>query len=119
LINVICDNAMINAYALDKKEIAPAFIQEVADDLCLAGTSSRVPALRRAIAVESPNGHAGNAVVPEKFFHELREALVDAMGPMAQIVLAEHVKLLGQSLDHFPREKIAGLIESVSREIFD
>jgi len=148
LINVICDNAMINAYALDKREIAPAFIQEVADDLCLSGAPNRMAPIRRDVAVhaetrfapraeplktppvqlvkghrpaaaDNPSGASGQAVVSEKFFHELREALVDAMGPMAQIVLAEHVKLLGQSLDHFPKEKIAGLIESVSREIFD
>ena len=148
LINVICDNAMINAYALDKREITPGFIQEVAEDLCLSGTPNRFPPTRRdvavrgeprvtprpeplktlpvqlvknhrsSVAVENP-GSAAVQAVPEKFFHELREALIDAMGPMAQIVLVEHVKLLGQSLDHFPREKVAGLIESVSREIFD
>jgi|ERR1044071_568925 type II secretory pathway predicted ATPase ExeA len=149
LINVICDNAMINAYALDKREVAPAFIQEVAEDLSLSGTPNRLPPVRRevafraearaaarsetaktppvqlvkshraAVVTDNLNGASGQAIVSEKFFHELREALVDAMGPMAQIVLAEHVKLLGQSLDHFPREKVAGLIESVSREIFD
>ena len=149
LINVICDNAMINAYALDKKEIAPVFIQEVADDLNLSVSPNRLSPIRREAAVraeprviprpgsvktlpvqlvksqprssvtaESPNSSAFQAV-PEKFFHELREALVDAMGPMAQIVLQEHVKLLDQSLEHFPREKVIGLIESVSREIFD
>ncbi len=41
------------------------------------------------------------------------------MGPMAHIVLAEHVKLLGASSDRFPREKIDRLVDSVSREIFD
>lgn len=149
LINVMCDNAMINAYALDKKEIEPALIQEVADDLCLSGTVPRLPAIRRDISarvdsrapvplevvkpqvvplLKTPrsnvpsdyvNGRSFDAVVPEKFFLSLREALIDAMGPMAQIVLSEHVKQFGASLDHFPREKIGSLIESVSREIFD
>ena len=41
------------------------------------------------------------------------------MGPMAHIVLAEHVKLLGASSDRFPQEKIDRLVDSVSREIFD
>jgi general secretion pathway protein A len=149
LINVICDNAMINAYALDKREVAPVFIQEVADDLNLSVTPNRLSPIRREAAVRAEprvvprpesvktlpvqlvksqarssltvenQSHGAAQVVPEKFFHELREALVDAMGPMAQIVLLEHVKLLGQSLEYFPREKVAGLIESVSREIFD
>ena len=149
LINVICDNAMISAYAVDKMEIAPVFIQEVAEDLNLSVTPNRLPPVRReaaaraeprvmarpepvktlpvhlvkseprsSVTAENQNSAAVPAV-PEKFFHELREALVDAMGPMAQIVLQEQVKVLGQSLDHFPREKVAGLIEAVSREIFD
>src|SRR5262249_15042578 len=58
-------------------------------------------------------------IVPEEFFIDIREALVDAMGPMAHIVLSEHVKLLGESFDHFERNKIELLIDSVSREIFD
>lgn len=150
LINVICDNAMINAYALDKKEIGPAFVQEVAEDLSLSGTANRLTASRRevpirpearalprsesvkvpppvqlvksnraAVALENSNVSPSHAVVPKEFFHDLRDALIDAMGPMAQIVLIEHAKLVGQSLEHFPREKLGGLIESVSREIFD
>jgi type II secretory pathway predicted ATPase ExeA len=149
LINVICDNTMINAYALDKKEIGPVFVQEVAGDLCLSGAVSRLPVGRRDNplhgepraaprmetaklppvqlvkgnrgngVVDNSNGALSHPVVPEKFLHELREALVDAMGPMAHIVLSEHIKLFGQTLDRFPREKIGGLIDSVSREIFD
>jgi general secretion pathway protein A len=149
LINVICDNAMINAYALDKKEIELALVQEVADDLWLSGTVTRLPAVRRdniaraeprilprgemakpqpvqlvkgnrAIAVaDHAHGAPSFAVVSERFLAALREALVDAMGPMAHIVLAEHMKLLGHGLERFPRDKIGSLVESVSREIFD
>src|SRR4030095_12571002 len=43
VINVICDNAMINAYALDKREIEPLIIQEVADDLSFSGVAFRPP----------------------------------------------------------------------------
>ncbi len=140
---------MINAYALDKREIEPLIIQEVADDLSLSGVSFRPPIPRRdstprversslsegqatrpqAVQLVKGNRPIGVAdhsnigsasgVVPEKFFLSLREALVDAMGPMAHIVLAEHVKLLGASSDRFPREKIDRLVDSVSREIFD
>jgi hypothetical protein len=41
------------------------------------------------------------------------------MGPMGPVVLTEQVKLYGATLDRFPREKVSGLIDSVSREIFD
>jgi hypothetical protein len=70
-----------------------------------------------------PGDHANGAfldtVVPENFFSDVREALVDAMGPMAHIVLTEHIKSMGASLDRFPRDKVSNLINSVSREIFD
>ncbi len=149
LINVVCDNAMINAYALDKLVIEPSLIQEVADDLSLSGAVPRRNVIRRDIpprieprvlpqgeapkpqavqlikgnrsngVAESSNGAAPPAVVPGDFFFLLREALIDAMGPMAHIVLSEQVKLLGATFDRFPREKISGLIDRVSREIFD
>jgi len=148
LVNAICDNSMINAYALDYRQIEPALIQEVAEDLHLSGASLRpmssqrvfVPRPERSLhhaevarpqpaqivkinrsnpATDDLKGVSTNRVIPERFFIWLREALVDAMGPMAHIVLSEHVKLLGGSLDHFAHEKIDQLIESVSCEIFD
>jgi hypothetical protein len=148
LVNVICDNAMITAYALDQRQIEPALIREVAEDLHLSGTAVRpvsvrrdvMPRLERALPqteVAKPqsiqlvksnravpmetglNGVPISQVVSQESFVWLREALVDAMGPMAHIVLAEHVKLLGGSLDHFPRDRVNSLIDSVSREIFD
>jgi type II secretory pathway predicted ATPase ExeA len=148
LINVLCDNAMINAYALDHKQIDPLLIQEAADDLALSVTANRAATMRRdsairiephaparteqkpqavqlikgnrgTIVADHSNGTSLSSVVTEKFFLSLRHALTDAMGPMAQIVLSEHVRLLGAALDRFPREKVDTLIESVSREIFD
>ena len=148
LVNVICDNSMINAYALDLGQIEPALIQEVAEDLHLSGFSIRQVSPRPDLspAAERPVQHAEvarpqpvqivtvnrsngvtnsltsvstNRTIREGFFIWLREALVDAMGPMAHIVLSEHVKLLGESSYHFPHEKIDQLVESVSYEIFD
>jgi type II secretory pathway predicted ATPase ExeA len=149
LINVLCDNAMVNAYALDHKQIDPLLIQEAADDLALSVTATRAATMwrdsairiethapvrteqikpqavqlvkgnRGTIVADHSNGTSLTNVVAEKFFLSLRDALTDAMGPMAQIVLSEHVRLLGSALDRFPREKVSTLIESVSREIFD
>jgi general secretion pathway protein A len=149
LINVICDNAMISAYALDKKEVEPPLIQEVADDLQLNGAASRMPATRRdgpvrletrmhgradsvkshtVQLVKSPRSNlpaeqahtaSMDEIVPESFFASLREALVDAMGPMAPIILAEQIHVSGVPASRFPRDKAGGLVDSVSREIFD
>jgi len=139
---------MINAYALDRRQIEPTLIQEVAEDLHLVGSLLRPAWSRRETAprIERPSSQMEPAkaqpvqlvrnnrpnavaddlkaphtlrVVPQEFFVSLREALIDAMGPMAHIVLSEHIKLLGGSFDQFGRDKIDLLIDSVSREIFD
>jgi type II secretory pathway predicted ATPase ExeA len=142
LINVMCDNAMISAFALEKSEVEPRFIQEVAEDLCLMSPVLKVTPVRekiltdhvrevpkpaavqpamnyRPLAPEPRNGASNHTVVPEGFLVSVRDALIDAMGPMGQIIFAEQLKLLGVSMEHVPREKVAGLIESVSQEIFD
>ena len=142
LINVMCDNAMISAFALDKSDVEPRFIQEVAEDLCLVSPVLKAAPLRektltdhvrevpkpapaqpvknhRPPAHEPQNGASNHAVIAEGFLVSVRDALIDAMGPMGQIIFAEQLKLLGVSMDHVPREKVAGLIESVSKEIFD
>jgi type II secretory pathway predicted ATPase ExeA len=148
LINVLCDNGMINAFALDRRDVDPALIQEAAEDLHLVHAAARPSALRREIApkaeargparievlkpppapaakprvnlhAEPPASAPGNGVVPATFLVSLREALIDAMGPMGRVVLSEQIQSLGGSPDRFPREKLGELIESVSREIFD
>lgn len=145
LVNVICDNAMISAYALDKHVIDPEMIFEVAHDLHLTADrqsivkrepmpprqENRLPL--RSEAAKTPAVHlvkvprssapvengAVIITVPEKFFASFREALLDAMGPMAHIVLSEHIRLAGESEERFPRGKVEALVESVSKEIFD
>src|SRR5258706_9820768 len=149
LINVICDNAMISAYALEKTEIDPRFIQEVADDLCLSNVTGRPAPLRRepvmtseqrpparmesvrqqpiqlvkntrgSVAGDHGSTFSPSLAVPDSFFASIREALIDAMGPMGHVVLLEQVKALGGTMDRFPRDKMGYLVESVSREIFD
>ena len=149
LINVICDNAMISAYALEKKEIDTRFIQEVADDLYLSNVASRPAMVRRETtlhveqrgplraelvrqqpvqlvkssrgfaAADQSSGPSLALTVPEGFFASIREALIDAMGPMGHVVLMEQVKALGATMEKFPRDKMGHLVESVSREIFD
>jgi hypothetical protein len=57
--------------------------------------------------------------VAERFFHDLRMALIDAMGPMASIVLQDNVRRLGQSVADFPKKKLPFLIESIGNEILD
>jgi capsular exopolysaccharide synthesis family protein len=61
--------------------------------------------------------HAPGPFAPDKFFVDVRKALVEAIGPMAHIVLNEHIESMGASSDHFPQDKLDSLINSVSQEI--
>jgi general secretion pathway protein A len=68
---------------------------------------------------QSPKTAISMAFMPSTFFDALAAALTDAMGPMAKIVLRDQIKILGESLERFPRTKVERLLESVSREILD
>jgi len=142
LINVICDNSLISAYAVGRCEVTAQIVEEVARDLCLlngAALSSGLEngkAIRREsskssqLAEQTTETHGCNAlksladsgasaIVPDRFFVFLRDAFIDVMGPMGKIILSEQVQRLGASTERFPRHKIESLIDSLSREICD
>ena len=150
LINVICDNAMISAYAMETSEIGDRFIQEVADDLFLSNSAMRPTTVRREspspppmretarveiakaapmqklmseprspMIAESLSSDLSHRTVPESFLMSLREALIDAMGPMGKVILSEQVKRFGASMERFPCDKVSSLIDSLSQEIFE
>lgn len=76
------------------------------------------PRAQATLESHSTNG-SQDARVSQRFFHELRDALVEAMGPMATIVIQDNVKSLGQSINDFPKKNLVTLIDSISNEIFD
>lgn len=77
LINVICDNAMISAYALEKQEIEARFVHEVADDLFLSnGTAKPAPVWREPPApVEIREPARVEIAKPAPMQQPLRESL--------------------------------------------
>jgi general secretion pathway protein A len=81
----------------------------------------KIPLAERKIAVVTNLAVAarGNDKVSVAIFDALAQDLLEAMGPMASIVLEDHIPLLGHSPEDFPREKLAKLIEAVSQEILD
>ncbi len=146
VINVICDGALMTAYGLRKTYIDDSLIRQVAEDLQIGGTvfsgekitretTNSTPPIRREIpsqpqevsepSLQQPSvkplksAATRSGVVPRIILDELSLILVDAMGPMASIVLKDRVASLGESLDRFPEEKLKGLIELVSNEILD
>jgi type II secretory pathway predicted ATPase ExeA len=182
LINIICDNALLTAYALRREQVEERMIVEVAKDLeigivrrqsvvkmhsnpmptdALAVAPELEPAKNvnepttiRALVTEARkptvgNGNAGSngakleeqgisaipasaspsdataegAVVDKKdhvpswFFGYMIRQLTDAMGPMADFVLRDRITAIGESIDSFPKRRLAQLVEDASGEI--
>jgi hypothetical protein len=147
VINVICDGALMTAYSLRKTYIDDSLIRQVAEDLQIGGTVFSGESVSRStskttspmaneipiqpeedskpssqqppvVKVEESAG-TRSGVVPRIVFDELSVILIDAMGPMASIVLKDRAASLGESLDRFPENKLKALIELVSDEILD
>lgn len=55
--------------------------------------------------------------VSDNFFELMEQELVNAIGPMASIIIDESVEQMGGSRSDFPTSKIAALVERVSNEI--
>ena len=55
---------------------------------------------------------------PRDFLQLISTKLLEALGPMAHLVLNDHIRRLGESADYFPEARREELIERVSCEIF-
>jgi general secretion pathway protein A len=151
LINILCDNAMLTAFAFGKSQVEFEMVREVAEDLNLTATMLNTRSFKIAATTHS-NGLAPKPIHPPaaaslqqsepapdprsvanpitssatpkivtsgKFLDELSALLIEAMGPMASVVLHDRVISLGESLDQFPESKLCTLIDAVSHEILD
>jgi Type II secretory pathway, component ExeA (predicted ATPase) len=58
-------------------------------------------------------------IVPSAYFDALRFELLEAMGPMASIVIEDGIQKLGHNMKAFPARTWDTLIDWVSEEIFD
>ena len=57
--------------------------------------------------------------VDTAFFNSVTKELARAMGPLASIIVEDEINALGESMENFPRDRLADLIESVSEAIKD
>ena len=57
--------------------------------------------------------------VASQFFDFMAQAATEGIGPMAKLIIEDQIADLGESRDSFPQNKLAELIERVSREIFN
>ena len=61
----------------------------------------------------------GSETVDADFFDRVTKELARAMGPLASIIVEDEIGALGESMDSFPRDRLADLIEAVSESIKD
>jgi type II secretory pathway predicted ATPase ExeA len=74
---------------------------------------------RPAVVNNSKSSTPPNGTVATEFIKTATDALTEAMGPMARIVLNERIHMLDPTADGVSREKLWIVIDSVSHEICD
>ena len=57
------------------------------------------------------------AFVSNRFFDSMARALVEALGPMASIIIQDQIAAMGESKNAFPTVRLTQLIDEASREI--
>ena len=57
------------------------------------------------------------AFVSKGFFESMAHALVEALGPMASIIIQDQIAAMGESKNAFPTVRLTQLIDEASREI--
>jgi type II secretory pathway predicted ATPase ExeA len=178
VINILCDNGLLTAYALHKPAVEAGMILEVARDLQLAmlpravhkpieasGTRSEYSSARSPVVglmpkklaqsvaygepqkstrADSRGGEvrfSGNSARPNvlassesdrlkastlrsrsvslRCIDYMISVLTEAMGPMASVIIYEQVSAMGESVDEFPRRRLAELIDEATREILN
>ena len=67
----------------------------------------------------SPGPDAVQENVSPEFFKQLTLELTQTIGPMAPLIVRDHVKGLGETMEQFPKARVRELLETVSSEILD
>jgi Mrp family chromosome partitioning ATPase len=61
----------------------------------------------------------GAETVPQDFFDHMISELSEVAGPMAPLMVRDHIALLGESRAAFPKNRVKELFERVSQEILN
>jgi hypothetical protein len=56
-------------------------------------------------------------VVPAEIFDTMTNVFTEAMGPMAKIVISDHVAAMGETIRAFPTIRLSELVDKISQEI--
>jgi succinoglycan biosynthesis transport protein ExoP len=62
---------------------------------------------------------SGSGTVPREFLEHMTSRFTEAVGPMAPLVVRDHVALLGESMEAFPKSRLQELLQNICDEILD
>jgi predicted nucleic acid-binding Zn-ribbon protein len=68
-------------------------------------------------ATSSTTDPSREETVPRSFVDSMTRELSEAFGPMASLILRDHVKAVGESMEKFPKARLAELFDNLSKEI--
>jgi len=57
--------------------------------------------------------------VPPNFFDDITRELTEVLGPIASMVIRDHVASFGESMEKFPKVRVPELLQLISQEILD
>lgn len=69
--------------------------------------------------ISSKSTDAAREAVPREFFDSVTRELSEVLGPMASVIVHDHVASLGETMGKFPKDRVAELLDIVSHEISD
>ncbi len=73
---------------------------------------------KSAEVTSNPAGAAQEAVSPG-FFDTVTKELTEINGPLASMIISDHVTALGESIEKFPKTRVTELVKVLSKEITD
>jgi myosin heavy subunit len=65
----------------------------------------------------NPTDASHQETVPPSFFDSMSRELGEAFGPMAPVILRDHLKAVGESMEKFPKTRVAELLDNITKEI--
>jgi hypothetical protein len=61
----------------------------------------------------------GPGTVPQEFFEHMTSKLTEAAGPMAPLIIRDHIAMLGESREAFSKSRLKELVDLVGEEILN
>lgn len=114
---------MASFFRRAEETLAAADAQDVATGLLRGewtmGDENQAHLQANGMAVTSNATKDAQEVVPSEFFDRVTVALTHVLGPMAAMIVTDHVVALGESMEKFPQARVAEFLESLSQEIRD